>query len=308
MENRAGTVKPVCRNQTIWAIIAVIAGIDALWAWSVGIRIAPGLTTPLGLTVLVLINRVYVTVRPNPSIAALAGSSAQLVAFTAVASVLSYLTVASNFPLIDRYLSSADAAVGFDWLALFNWIQDHPGINRVLGFAYGSSIAQIGVLLILLSVLGMFERTAEFVWLFVLTLLIMIPISWLMPAEGAWAYYGVAHLTSAYYLPDFFALRDGAMREIVIAKLSGIIQFPSFHAALGLILIYVTRGIRFLFPVSLGLNALMFASTPTAGGHHLVDLIAGAAVVPLAIAIFGWRQRESAHRLARGSVLSATWD
>jgi membrane-associated phospholipid phosphatase len=308
MENRAEIVKPASRNQAIWAIIAAIAGIDALWAWSASITIAPDLKTPLGLAVLILINSIYLTARPNPRIAALAGSSAQLVAFTAVANVLSYLTVASNFPLIDRYLSTADAAIGFDWLALFSWIQDHPEINRVLGFAYASSIAQIVVLLILLSVLGMLERMAEFVWLFVLTLLFIVPISWIMPAEGAWAYYGVAHLTSAYYLPDFFALREGAMREIVLAKLIGVIQFPSFHTALGLILIYVTRGIRLLFPASLGLNALMIASTLTAGGHYLVDIIGGAAIVPLAIIIFGWGQREPAKLRLAGGMLSAARD
>jgi membrane-associated phospholipid phosphatase len=309
MENRAAVTKPLWRNNIVWAVIAGIAGIDALWAWSVGIRIAPGLTTPLVFAGLVLMNRVYVTVRPNPRIAALAGATAQLLAFTSVASVLIYLTVGSDFPLIDRYLSAADAAIGFDWLGLFDWVQDHPGVNRVLVFSYDSSIAQIGVLLIVLSVLGMLERTAEFVWLFMLTLLIVIPISWLFPAESAWVHYGVTHRVYAYHLADFSALRSGQMSEIALARMNGLITFPSFHTALGLILIYATRGIRFLFPISLAFNVLMIASTLPAGGHYLVDLIGGTAVVPLAVVIFGWGQRPSARgRLASGVVLSAARD
>lgn len=256
------------------------------------------------MAVLVLTNYVYVAVRPNPRIATLAGSTAQLVAFTAVSCVLIYLTVGSDFPLTDRYLSAADAAVGFDWLALFNWVQDHPGINRVLGFAYGSGIGQIAVLLLLLNVLGMLERTAEFVWLYILTLLITIPIAWLFPAESAWVHYEVTDRVFAYHLADLSALRAGKMSEIALGRMNGLVTFPSFHTALGLILIYATRGIRFLFPVSLAFNALMIASTLTAGGHYLVDVIAGAAVVPAAIAVFGLAQRELAkHQLVGGSVL-----
>jgi hypothetical protein len=42
-----------------------------------------------------------------------------------------------------------------------------------------------------------------------------------------------------------------------MAKAMGIIQFPSFHAAVALIFTYTSRVIRILFPVSAGLNALM---------------------------------------------------
>lgn len=309
MQNRAGIAKPIYRSHAVWVIIVLIGCVDVLWVWWAGIRIVPDLKTPLGLAVLLLINYVYVTLRQKPRIAVLAAAAAQLVAFTAVYGVLTYLAARSNFPLIDPYLSAADASVGFDWLALFNWTKDHPDINSVLGFIYGTGTVQIAVLLILLNVFGMLERTTEFVWLFVLTLLIIIPFSWLIPAEGAWAYYGVAHLTSAYYLPDFFALRDGTMQEIVVGKMTGIVQFPSFHTALALILIYATRGIRILFPASLGLNALMIASTPVAGGHYLVDIVGGAALVPLAILILGWGQRgASKHRLADTGVLSVVRD
>ncbi|MGY4286176.1 membrane-associated phospholipid phosphatase [Bradyrhizobium sp. LM2.7] len=309
VETRIGTAKSVCLNRSAWTIIALIAVIDALWAWWIGIGIEPDLKTPISLAMLVLINYFYVAVRPNPRIATLASSAAQLLAFTAVSCVLIYLTVASNFPLIDRYLSGADAAVGFDWLAFFNWVQDHPNIKGVLGLAYASGIAQIATLLIVLNVLGMLERTAEFVWLYILTLLIVIPIAWLYPAESAWVHYGVTDRVDAYHLADFSALRAGKMSEIALARANGLVTFPSFHTALGLILIYATRGIQFLFPLSLGLNALMIVSTLTAGGHYFVDVIGGTAVVPLAVIIFGWVKRKSAkHRPAVGRLLSVARD
>jgi hypothetical protein len=111
MENRAAMANLVWRNHTIWATIVVIAGIDVLWAWSVGMRIAPGLTTPLVFAGLISSDKSRLCHgKPNPRITALAGSTAQLLAFTSVASVQIYLTVGSNFPLIDRYLSAPDAS------------------------------------------------------------------------------------------------------------------------------------------------------------------------------------------------------
>jgi membrane-associated phospholipid phosphatase len=141
------------------------------------------------------------------------------------------------------------------------------------------------VLLVTLSVTARFARMTEFTWLIVISLLIILPLSLVLPAEGAWAHYGVAHLTSAYYLPDFYALRSGAKRVIDLNEnLNGIIQFPSYHAALGLILITSSRG-TFLFSVYLPLNILMIVSALTAGGHHLADIIFGLATVPVAALI-----------------------
>ena len=85
---------------------------------------------------------------------------------------------------------------------------------------------------------------------------------------------------------------DPSVPAILMTQVNGLITFPSFHAALGLILIYVTRGIRVLFPISLGLNVLMIAATPTVGGHYFVDVLAGLAVVPLAIMLVRCWNRE----------------
>ena len=280
----------ITESQALWIIIVVIIGVDALWARASGIRIDLSLRVALAFCAVSGIHFVYATSRSNRRIEVLAAAGGQLAAFTAAAGILSYLTATSRFPLVDGYLAAGDAAIGFDWLALFKLLQNHPAVDLVLNLAYSSFLPQVFVLLIVLSVAGQFERVREFVWLWVLTLLIIISLSWLMPAEGAWAYYGVAHLVDAYYLPDFFALRSGEMREIVMAKATGIIQFPSFHAAVALIFIYTSRGIRILFPVSVGLNALMISSTPTCGGHHFSDVLAGLVVVPCAIMVLRWRR------------------
>lgn len=290
----------ISENQVLWAIIAVMIGVDALWAWSLGIRIALNPANIFALCEFMVVGLVYATVRSNERVAVFAASAAQLVAFTAAAVVLSYLTVTSKFPLIDRYLAAADAAIGFDWPSLFMWVRAHPAVDRVLALAYNSGVVQIIVLVMLLPALERHERLREFVWLIVLTMLIILPLSWVFPAESAWAYFRATGLTNAYHMADFTALRSGQMPEITLARVNGLVTFPSFHAAFGLIMIYASRGIRVLFPVSLGLNTLLIASTPTSGGHYLVDVLAGLALVPVAIAIIRWRQREPSEQMAVG--------
>jgi hypothetical protein len=288
--------RPISETRALWMIIALMGVIDALWAWSLGIRIALSPANIIALGEFLVIGLVYATVRSNQRITVFAVSAAQLMAFTAAAVVLSYLTVTSKFPLIDRHLAAADAALGFDWLSLFMWVRDHPAVDRVLALGYNSGVIQLVVLLMLLPALEQFERVRELVWLIVLTMLIILPLAWLLPAESAWVYFRVTDLTHAYHLSDFTALRTGQMPEIAMAQPNGLVTFPSFHTAFGLTMIYVTRGIRFLFPVSLVLNALLIASTPTSGGHYLVDVLAGLAVVPVAIAIFRWLLREPSDR------------
>jgi hypothetical protein len=289
--------RQVTENQALWAIIAVMIGIDALWAWSAGIRVSPSLWIIVVFCGMACLNLVYATIRPDRRIGMFAATIAQLIAFSSASMLLTYLSATSKFPLIDGYLAAADAAIGFDWLSLFMWVHGHPAVDRLLAISYDSGIIQIIILVILLPALGQLDRLREFVWLFVITLLITVALAWVMPAEGAFGYYRVSHLTNAYYLHDFNALRAGAMPEIAMARLTGIVQFPSFHAAMALMLIYAYRGISYLFPISILLNLVMIASTPTTGGHHLMDVLAGLAVVPLAIFILRSWQREPSERL-----------
>jgi membrane-associated phospholipid phosphatase len=85
------------------------------------------------------------------------------------------------------------------------------------------------------------------------------------------------------YVQQFLALRDGHLKIIDLRQLQGVVQFPSFHLAMAVILTYAVRGIRVLFPVLLAWNALVIAATPLVGGHHFSDLWGGALVTLLVI-------------------------
>ena len=53
-------------------------------------------------------------------------STAQLIAFAAVAAPLSYIAASANLPLCDAALDTIDRALGFDWEALLTWMNTAP--------------------------------------------------------------------------------------------------------------------------------------------------------------------------------------
>lgn len=269
----------------LWLIIGSMTAVAALGLYLSNIKILLSFPIIFGFLVLVGLNLFYTRIRKNPLFASIALTCAQLVAFTNVAIVLSYLAAARGLPLVDNALAAMDDAVGFNWLALFTWLKkERPTIGWALDLIYDTMIIQVFIMLIVLYSTKKLLQARAFSWLYAVTLLIIIPMSMVFPAEGAWAHFGVAHLTSAYYLPDFNAIRSGSMHVIDTAEVTGIIQFPSFHAALALILILSSRG-TFLFPVYLPLNVLMIFSALTAGGHYLTDVAFGLATVPVAVLV-----------------------
>jgi membrane-associated phospholipid phosphatase len=89
----------------------------------------------------------------------------------------------------------------------------------------------------------------------------------------------------------------------------GIITFPSFHAALGIIFIAGLWPIPVLRWIGLIVNVLMIAATPVEGGHYFIDVLAGVVIallcqlaarrivqaVPAATA---WKERRSSVSIA----------
>src|SRR5712691_11666683 len=123
---------------------------------------------------------------------------------------------------------------------------------------------------------------------FIITAAVTISVSGLLPGMHAPAYLRgwqtfVPDLGHSYpYLQDLYALHDGTLFEIDLAKQQGIVCFPSFHIVLVMISCYALRG-TWLFWPALALGGLTMLSLPTIGGHYLIDIPGGAAVAVAAI-------------------------
>ncbi len=274
-----GTTKP------LWLLIGSVALADAVWLPASPLTlVASSLLAPaLAGTVAALLAWFYGTVRRDARIASLTRSTAELIAFTTAAGILSYLMVTLNRPLLDVYLVAADRAMGLDWLAMHRWLAVHPVLNTVLGVFYISMTIQIVVLLLVLNFRGQTGRSHELVWLFALTGLACVSFSGPWPTGGAFYHFEIEPVRA--YVKVFAGLRDGTFGMLDLWQLQGVVQFPSFHTALAILYAYASRGIPVLFPLTVAINLMVIAATPAIGGHHFVDVWGGATVAVAAIVL-----------------------
>jgi membrane-associated phospholipid phosphatase len=270
-------------DRFIWTIIAAVAA---------AVLIAPAIShfridwssfaVPVATcTALLAGSRFYRVRRVDARLASALGCTAQIIAFGAVGAPLSYLAASFDLPLQDGMFDALDRAIGFDWSALFEFITARPALATVLRVAYVSFTVQASLVVLALAFFRQLLWLRVFVLSFILTALVTIALSAVLPGVAPWEFHGMASgpdstiLTGQSSVPVFNALRDGTLRQLVAMGAEGIITFPSLHAAVGLILMVALWPIPGLRWVGIAFNAVMIAATPIEGTHYLVDVIAG---------------------------------
>lgn len=209
-----------------------------------------------------------------------------LMVFTSCYTVLMYAAGALSFPLIDETLASIDAALGVHLPTIVVWAEGHPGLKRMLDFAYPSVFPQTLVLVVVLGFSAERRFLESFVLQFMLALSIAAIVFCFAPAEGPFATYGYEPSESqARYLEHLRTLRSGERTEVVLKESEGLITFPSFHTAWAILLVFAVRHRRRLLIPSILLNAAVVAATLTTGWHYFVDVIAGVVLAMLVIAL-----------------------
>jgi hypothetical protein len=185
-------------------------------------------------------------------------------------------------PLWDARFLAWDRALGLDWQACLAFVDARPGLSRAGSVAYGSLVPQMIVALVALCFGNRSTACRNLILAIILAALAAILLSGLMPALTVFMHLGLEQAAAAHvpFIDDshILALRDGSLRVVSLAKGQGIIAFPSFHAALGIILARAFWHLRALRWPGLALNLAMIAATPTHGGHYFVDVLAGIAV------------------------------
>ena len=213
----------------------------------------------------------------------------QVMAFMIAGVLLSYLASTLNFPEQDAAFYALDRSLGLDWLAYLKAVDARPWLGTILGLAYASILPQIIILVIVLAFSGRGEAARVMVLAMMLAALISIAISAVLPAVAMFVHLG---LTPADYpnlnpgaafvhVADIKALRSGAPFLVDLSRTEGIITFPSYHAAIALLMLLAGWAHPWLRWPFLVLNLLMIASTPIDGGHYFVDVFAGLAIALL---------------------------
>ncbi|WP_262030575.1 phosphatase PAP2 family protein [Microvirga sp. Mcv34] len=229
-------------------------------------------------------------------------------AFGDLGHVVSYLS--RSQPFWDDLLARGDKALGFDWVAMLQWANDHPVVTALAYGIYMSAGFQSIMAPILLAGLGRYRALQVSTVALLLTLIVTYGIAWVLPALGTYEFYGIdpsqhpniAVRVASLHVPEIMGMRDGSILNISRLAPTGLITFPSFHAANAVLLAWALWQVPYLRYPGLVLNGLMLLATPLHGSHFLVDVMAGALNAGMAIAAASILLK-AAQRLWHQSVL-----
>ncbi|MET2829497.1 phosphatase PAP2 family protein [Mesorhizobium shangrilense] len=229
--------------------------------------------------------------------------------------ISTYLAASLDMPLMDAPLMRADAALGLHWVAFIQFVDAHPAFAEILAKAYSSLGIQLLMLPLILGATGRHARTYVMILSYGVLCYVSSFISIWFPALGTYSVYGIMqeqlHDINAYYgfafLHDFNAVREQAEFTLSAANASGIVTFPSVHAACALLCAWAAWDLKPVRYPLIAWNILMGISAISHANHYLVDVIAGVAIGSVSIYLVS----EVLHRMqqAQWTVLppSAVW-
>jgi hypothetical protein len=273
-------------------VTLAIVVIDAIWilASDFTFDAASAIKVVAICAFLLAVGWFYRIKRPMENFEVMCSETALLLAFSTAGAVLSYLVTSLNLPLIDPYLLQTDAFLGFDWMSFAGYVYSKPWLAMSASIVYITTISQIALCVVMLGLSGDIVRSRQLGAAVMISGLICIGVSGILPSAGAMGFLQPDHgfiakgapIVDLHYKQVFFDLRSGAERFISLDALHGLIAFPSYHGTLSALVVISLWSVRYMRLIALPLNALVLAATPSQGGHHLTDTLAGILVALLA--------------------------
>jgi hypothetical protein len=255
----------------------------------------------------------YRFVRPIEPVAVAVIALSQIAVFAIALALTSYLALTFNRPLIDGVLYNIDQSLGFDWPSAFKFLMTTASLKHILALAYNSTQAQIILLAAALALAGQTQRLDRFMLAFMIGGVMTIALWALYPSYGAATYVfsmgaagGLPHLNAVFrFVEPQLALQSGHLTSITLTELTGVVGAPSFHTVMSLVTVYACAGFgKWFWPVA-AWNVLVVASVPVFGGHHVCDVLAGAAVAVAAICIAEWYSQRLGASADQGTIAAA---
>jgi hypothetical protein len=257
--------------------------LDVIWSRQANITFSGWPHPAVAVSACILISLFYRKLRYAPSLAEVGAYAALWIAFTTAGSALTYLTASLSRPLADVALSALDARLGFDWVAWNGFIHKYHKLTIILRMAYSSLLIQVAGSILFFALTRCCGRNAELLLNAVLALILTSIVAAVWPTLGPWVHFAYNTLPSdTLYVADILTLRSHVGATFSLARMQGIVSFPSYHTVLAILLMYGHRCLPSLRLV-LVVNGLMLLSIPSEGGHYLVDMFAGSGIAVAAI-------------------------
>lgn len=282
----------ISRLQIIMLAVVLSVGLtDAVWAFAGHFDIdAPAYAGLALLSAALAAGGIYYDrIRAEPGLSAMLIGAGFMIAFSAAFSVFNMLLLTVSAHRIDYALAAIDRSLGFYWPAMVAWSTEHPLVNLVLRIAYTSVLPQIALMILCLG-----TRPME-IYRFCFAVMAGAAM-----AIGVWAFARAMGTLTVYELPRSLAdhislacdpeygrqmiwMAAHGPGHISPSDTKGLIAFPSYHAVLALLVAWHARKLAVIRWIALALNAVVLVATPIQGGHHVVDVFAGAVTAVLAI-------------------------
>ena len=197
----------------------------------------------------------------------------------------------ADLSLVDDRLFQIDRFLGFDWYAHAAWVNAQAAwFNEILRFCYQSYGLQAVILIPALFIRNHSDQGQRFVMVFYITGMITALIAPLIPAEAMYLHFHIdpASFPNAQpaaallHAPEFIAMRNHTT-DVLLYPGMGLVTFPSFHAAMAVILIYASIPMPLMRLWALPVNFGMILATPFHGGHYMIDVVAGLVIAFFAV-------------------------
>lgn len=276
---------PRYRARTLgWIAVAAAVPVAAGVVLASGMRLEFTSFLPLlgAAALLGAVHHIYTRLRPRPRLALPAGLLALLILSGLLAGIISHAGLRLHYPLIDAWLDGADRATGIDTPRLALMLARHPYGGELLGLIYVSAFPATFLTALWLGMRGEAGRAWELGLGFAGGILSAAVIAAFFPALGNIAYHhldgakGLPAGAGSYYLEAFHYFRDGHDPHFDLRQLSGVVEFPSFHMVMALLVPYGLRRSGALGWVAIVWSLLVVVSTIAIGGHYVIDLVGGA--------------------------------
>jgi PAP2 superfamily protein len=284
---------PTRLQLTLFGIVVSAATVDAVWVQAGHFDVdGLGFAGIAALSVvLAAAGLFYDRVRKEERLAAMLIGTSFLLGMSASFSCLNYLLLTVAGHRVDVPLAAFDRALGVDWPAMMIAMSHHPVISALLQLAYISVLPQVALLAVLLGWRGKHENIYAFCLALTAGAAISIFVWTLAPSFGAFSVYvlpadAARHLSLALdeqYARDLISLLARGPGHISPTSAKGLIGFPSFHAAMAMMVVWYARELSYVRWGALALNIVVLVATPIQGGHHVVDVLAGFGVAVIGV-------------------------
>jgi membrane-associated phospholipid phosphatase len=257
---------------------------DATGVWLMSWTVSPKPLEALLLAIaaLVLLGAFYTRMARDQrdiGLARLANAIALAIALGFACQVATYLLATIGAPFRGEWLAKAGGALGFSWHAFTESIARRQLLHSLFAVIYPLHMALAVVALSALSL-----KTDTEAWRFLRAFV----LCFFAGAIGLLILPALSRDLNAPSTAVRLALRQGTFTTIDLSSTTGLVSFPSIHAAVAtLALSALWSWRRWRVPLAIFTSAMLLA-TISEGGHYLVDVLSGA---PLGLAAW-WAARQ----------------